>query len=390
MNERNRITSIDITRGIVMIIMALDHTRGLLHIDSLSQTPTDLSTTTPLLFFTRWITHLCAPTFVFLAGTSVYLALKNQTSISESRIFLVKRGLWLIFLEFSFVNFGVFFDLGFHTLLFEVIAAIGVSLILLSLLLKSSLKVVASLGVGILVLHNLFPLIPFPDNSLLKTVLSPLFSFSFFPLSEQISLIISYPPIPWLGIMLVGFASGKLFEFSTIKRKNMFLKIGVSLVLFFVLLRFSNVYGDPVAWATKQDPMFTFLSFMNVTKSPPSLLFCSVTLGCMFLILAIAEHAKGWLMNIAAHYGKAALFYFLVHFYLIHIILIGMLFMQGFSWEELNFSALTFGRPTGMQSGVSLWLVYSIWIAVVGALYIPCRWFVTYKTNHKQWWLRYL
>lgn len=390
MNKTNRISSVDLTRGIVMIIMALDHTRGLLHVDSLSQSPTDLSTTTPLLFFTRWITHLCAPTFVFLAGTSVYLALKNQQSISDSRIFLVKRGLWLIFLEFTFVNFGLFFDPGFHTLLFEVIAAIGVGFMLLSVLLKLPVKVIASIGVAILVLHNLFPFAPFPENSMFKTILSPLFSFGFFPISKQISLIISYPPIPWLGIMLVGFASGQFFELPVMKRKSVFLKIGLSLVLFFALLRFSNVYGDPVTWATKQNNVFTFLSFMNVTKSPPSLLFCSITLGCMFLILALAEHVKGTLINIVSHYGKAALFYFLVHFYLIHLILIGIIFMQGFSWEELNFAGLTFGRPVDKQSGISLWQVYVVWIAVVGALYIPCKWFAAYKTNHKHWWLRYL
>ena len=385
-----RIYSIDFTRGLVMIIMALDHVRDLMHVNSITQSPTDLSTTTPILFFTRWITYLCAPIFVFLAGTSAYISFKNKDNISQSRKFLLKRGLWLILLEFTFVNFGIFFDLGFHNFIFEVIAAIGFGFIILSLLLKSSTKTIGIIGLIIIFCHNLFPLIPFGEGSILKTILSPLFGPGAFPVTPQTNFIMAYPPVPWLGIMLVGFASGKLFELPDDKRKKVFLKIGLGALLFFVVLRFINIYGDPSLWSSQKNALYTFLSFMNVTKYPPSLLFCLITLGIMFLILAFAEKAKNKFTNIVSVYGKVPLFYFIVHFYLIHLTMIALMFLQGFHWSDLDFASGTFGRPKGVESGLELWAIYLIWIGVVLVLYKPCLWFGKYKAAHKQWWLKYI
>ena len=290
-----RIYSIDFTRGLVMIIMALDHVRDLMHVNSAVQSPTDLATTTPLLFLTRWITHLCAPAFVFLAGTSAYLSFHRNNDITQTRKFLLTRGLWLVLLEFTVVNLGLFFDLGFHTLMFEVIAAIGTGFIVLSLLLNLSSKAIGIIGLIILFCHNLLPPIPF---------LSPLYSVSVFPLSSSRVLTIAYPPVPWLGVMLVGFASGRFFGPAENDRKKIFLKIGAAALLLFVLLRFSNIYGDPAPWSSQKTAVYTFLSFMNVTKYPPSLLFCLVTLGCMFLILAAGEHVKNRFTDFAYVYGK--------------------------------------------------------------------------------------
>ena len=211
-----RIFSIDFARGLVMIIMPLDHVRDLMHLYSTTQSPTDLSTTTPMLFFTRWITYLCAPIFVFLAGTSAYLSNKKRTP-SDSSEFLAKRGLWLILLEFTFVNFGIFFDLGFHTFIFEVIAAIGFGFLMLSLMLKVPVKTTGMIGLAIIFCHELFSLIPLANNSIIKTILTPLFTLTIYPVSTHTTLIIAYPPIPWLGIILVGFASGK---FGLIDKKN--------------------------------------------------------------------------------------------------------------------------------------------------------------------------
>ncbi|MBB4804166.1 putative membrane protein [Flavobacterium nitrogenifigens] len=381
--------SIDIVRGIVMIIMALDHVRDLMHVDSITQSPTDLSTTSPLLFFTRFITHLCAPTFVFLAGTSVYLSLQNKNNVAEMRAFLFKRGLWLILLEFTIINFGLFFDIGFHSILFEVIAAIGFGFIILSLLLKIRSQTLGIIGIFIIVFHNLTPLIPFAENSVIKTVLAPLFSPVVFPFSGR-AFIMGYPPIPWFGIMLVGFATGKFFELSDEKRKKLFTKIGLSALVLFVILRFVNIYGDPALWTTQKDVVFTFLSFMNVTKYPPSLLFCLVTLGIMFLLLAFAERFSNGIQKVALVYGKVPLFYFVVHFYVIHILTLIMLFAQGFNFSQFEFATGTFGRPKGFESGFPLWTIYLIWIFVVTLLYKPCLWFGKYKAENKNWWLKYI
>lgn len=381
--------SIDIVRGIVMIIMALDHVRDLMHVDSITQSPTDLATTSPLLFFTRWITHLCAPIFVFLAGTSVYLSLQNKNNIAEKRALLLKRGFWLIFLEFTVVNFGLFFDVGFHSLLFEVIAAIGFGFIVLGLLLKIRSKTLGIIGLLIIICHNLLPLIPFPENSVLKAILAPLFGPSVIPFSGR-AFIMGYPPIPWLGIMLVGFATGKFFELEAEKRKKLFIKIGLNSLVLFVIIRFINIYGDPALWTSQRDSVFTFLSFMNLTKYPPSLLFCLATLGIMFLLLAFAEQFHSKIKKVTLVYGKVPLFYFVVHFYVIHILTLLMLFAQGFNWSQFEFAAGTFGRPKNAESGVSLWAIYLIWIFVVALLYKPSQWFGKYKAENKHWWLKYI
>ena len=373
-----------------MIIMALDHVRDLMHVNSIAQIPTDLTTTTPALFFTRWITYLCAPIFVFLAGTSVYLSFKNKDNPAQTRIFLLKRGGWLIILDFTVVNLGLFFDAHFHTLLFEVIATIGFGFMLLSLLLKLSPKIIGFIGLAIIFGHNLFNIIPLSADSVLMKVLSPLFGMAIYPFSSNHVLVVAYPPIPWLGIMLTGFGVGKLFELPEPKRKKIFLRLGSIALFLFVLLRSINKYGDQSVWATQKNGLFTFLSFMNVSKYPPSLLFCLVTLGTMFLILAFAEHQKNRITDAVYVYGKVPLFYFVVHFYIIHTLLIILLFAQGFLWQQLDFASGTFGRPKGQESGLSLWAVYFIWLAVVAILYKPCLWYGKYKSTHKNWWLNYI
>ena len=385
-----RITSIDRVRGIVMIIMALDHVRDKMHINSVAQSPTNLETTTPLLFFTRWITYLCAPTFVFLAGTSAYISFQKTNSISVSQTFLRTRGFYLISLDLIVVNFALFFDPGYHTVLFEVIASTGFGFIILSLLLKAPVKTIGCLGLAIIFFHNLIPLVPIAEHSVLRAVFLPFFGSGAFPVFSNRVFIMAYPPIPWLGIMLLGFASGIFFELVYEKRKRLFIKIGVSSLLLFVGIRYLNIYGDPAPWSTQKSSVFTFLSFMNVTKYPPSLLFCLVTLGIMFLMLQLTEPLQSKALEIASVYGRVPLFYFLVHFFIIHLVMLAMMFLQGFSWSQLDFASGTFGRPKGVQSGVELWMIYLIWIGVATLLYKPCLWFGKYKTKHKHWWLKFI
>ena len=385
-----RENSIDIVRGIVMIIMALDHVRDLMHVNALTQSPTDLATTTPILFFTRWITHLCAPIFVFLAGTSVYLSLKRKNNFTETKQHLIKRGFWLLLLEFTLVNFGLFFDIGFHTLLFEVIAAIGFGFIIMGLLLKIPAKQLGMLGLIIIFCHNIFPLIPFAEGSLLKAIVSPFFSPTVIPFFAGKVFFIAYPPIPWLGIMLVGFAFGQFFMKEQSERKKLFVKIGFSALSLFAIIRFINIYGDPALWSVQKNAVFTFLSFMNVTKYPPSLLFCLVTLGILFLLLAFADQFHNRIKKVTTVYGRVPLFYFVVHFYVIHIITLFMLLLQGFNWSQFEFATGTFGRPKNLESGLPLWAIYLIWLCVVSILYQPCVWFGEYKTRKSHWWLRYI
>lgn len=385
-----RIISIDIVRGLVMIIMALDHVRDLMHSHSITENPTNLTTTTAALFFTRWITYLCAPIFVFLAGTSVYISLKGSSNIAATRKHLLTRGLWLILLEFTVVNFALFFDIGFHTVLFEVIASTGFGFIILGLLLNLHPKQLGIIGLIIIICHNLTPLIPFTENSLFKTILMPFFSPTAISLFAGKVLVMGYPPIPWLGIMLVGFACGKIFELPNEKRKKIFVQLGVGALLLFIIVRFINIYGDSFQWEPQKNALFTFLSFMNVTKYPPSLLFCLVTLGIMFLLLAFAEQFNNRVKHITSIYGKVPLFYFIAHFYLIHLITLLMLFLQGFQFSKFEFVTGTFGRPKDVESGVQLWAIYLIWIGVVIILYKPCVWYGQFKVANKQWWLRYI
>jgi uncharacterized membrane protein len=373
-----------------MIIMALDHVRDLMHLNSITQSPTDLTTTTPLLFFTRWITHLCAPIFVFLAGTSTYISLKRKNNFISTKKHLLERGLFLLLLEFTVVNFALFFDIGFHTILFEVIASTGLGFIMLGLLLKLPTRYLGYIGLIIIFGHNLTPVIPFAENSLIKSILMPFFSPSAIPLFAGKIFVMGYPPIPWFGIMLVGFACGHFFELAAEQRKKLFLNIGIGSLLLFVAIRYINIYGDSLQWSTQKKSLYTFLSFMNVTKYPPSLAFCLVTLGIMFLLLAFVENFNKGFQQISMVYGKAPLFYFVAHFYLVHSITLAMLFFQGFHWSQLEFATGTFGRPKDIESGLPLWEIYVVWIGVVITLYRPCKWFGYYKATHKKWWLNYI
>ena len=385
----NRIRSIDIVRGIVMIIMALDHTRDLIHVDSISEQPTNLLTTTPMLFFTRWITHLCAPTFVFLSGTSAYLSYKSKNDVAASRRFLLTRGIWLFILEFTLVNFGVWFDIHFNVLLFDVIAAIGFGFIILNLLIQASVKTIAIIGLAIIFLHDLAPLVPLAESYVLKKVLTPFFGPAAFPFNGGRLFIMGYPPIPWLGILLTGFAAGPLFENTEKNRRAIFLKAGAISLVFFLVIRGLNIYGDPVPWSSQKNALFTFLSFMNVTKYPPSLAFTLVTLGFMFLMLAAAEGLTNAFARITTVYGKVPLFYFLVHWYIIHPIMFLVVFLQGYGSSDLVFGT-NFGRPKG-PSGLHLGWIYLIWLVVVVALYPLCKWYGQYKERHREKrWLRYL
>jgi uncharacterized membrane protein len=385
-----RITSIDFVRGLIMIIMALDHVRDFMHLTSLTQSPTDLHATTAGLFFTRWITYLCAPGFVFLAGLSAYISLKRRNNLAGSKKFLLKRGLWLIVLEFTVINFALWFDIHFRVFILEVICAIGAGFIILSFLLKLRTGVIGIIGLCIIFGHNLLDSVSSAGNTALNTIFSIFFSPNVMTITPHLTFIVAYPLIPWLGIMLVGFACGPLYDMPAGKRRKLFWRIGAAALILFCVLRFANVYGDPSKWSVQKTPLFTFLSFMNIVKYPPSLLFDLVTLGILLLILCLADGRENKFVNVVAIYGKVPLFYFVIHLYLIHTLMFVMLYLQGFGFHYYHFTLLSNGRPAS-GSGVRLRVIYLIWAGVVLALYPVCYWYAKYKAAHPDYpWLRYL
>lgn len=391
-----RLSSIDIARGLVMVIMALDHVRDYLHVDA-AQSPTDLKTTTPVLFFTRWITHLCAPSFVFLAGTSAWLYLYGAGAAMITKLpdlararrrFLLKRGLVLIAVEFTLVNFALFFDIHFRAFIFEVIATIGAGMILLSLLSRLSIRAILLIAAILVAGHDAISFIPMPKNPALGFIGSLLFGPGGFPLGGGRLFVIAYPILPWLGILLLGYSAGQLFTRPPEKQKTFFLRTGLAALGGFVVLRFVNGYGDPIHWTKQKNSVYTFLSFMNVNKYPPSLLFTLATLGILFLILAAATKSTATKNTILITYGRVPLFYFIIHLYLIHTIMVVVALLQGHPWSELDFGPFKFGRPAG--AGLPLIAVYMIWMMVVIALYPLCRWYGRYKATHpEKTWLRY-
>ena len=378
-----RIASIDITRGLVMVIMALDHVRDFMHTTSMSHDPTNLQTTTTLLFMTRWITHLCAPTFVFLSGISAYISFKKNNNISESRRFLLKRGLWLVILEFTFINFALWFDIHFRFMIMEVISAIGLSFIVLALMLRLPSRIIGGTGLLIIFCHNLLQAVAIPSAPVAQFFSSILFRPSLMQVSPGFSFFTAYPLIPWLGIMLTGFACGELFELPAEKRNKIFLKISLAVLSLFVIIRYINIYGDPAHWSEQKSSLFTLLTFINVTKYPPSLLFTLLFLGIAFLVLFVSEKINNRFTEILSVYGKVPLFYFVIHLFIIHSLLFVMLFIQGTEGKDMLFGAFNNGRPkTGV--GVELPLIYLIWLSVVILFYPVCKWYGNYKSEHKE------
>lgn len=385
-----RLTSIDFTRGLVIVIMALDHIRDLLHTTSLSHDPLDFTTTSPALFLTRWITHFCAPVFVFLAGTSAYLMMKNQNDTSKTRRFLFTRGLWLIFLEISIVCFGIFADIQFRTFLFQVIFAIGSGFVIVSFVLKVPSKVLGLAGIAIIALHDVLPVNPFDEQSVGKFVYALMFDRGFFKLGETRALMIGYALVPWLGIMLTGFGFGRVFEFDIVRRKKVLFFSGLILLVSFILLRSFNIYGDHRPWSLKQSELFSVLSFLDVSKYPPSLLYTAMTLSVMFIILWLADNKRSRFIDFFVIYGRVPMFFYVLHWYIVHISMFVMLVVQGIHWQQMPFGIMSFGRP---ESGVGLELpfVYLYWICLIFCMYPLCKWFGKYKAaNREKKWLSYL
>ncbi|MFT3681977.1 MAG: heparan-alpha-glucosaminide N-acetyltransferase domain-containing protein [Ferruginibacter sp.] len=394
-----RIQSIDVLRGLVMVIMALDHVRDFFYRSALDNAsaaaldPTNLKSTFPALFFTRWITHFCAPTFVFLSGVSVYLMSLKKTK-KELSVFLITRGTWLVLVELIIITFAWTFNPAYNNLILQVIWALGVCMLLMGLLVWLPYKFILVFGLVIFFGHNLLDL-PAVNGQLHGTMfwdLAYFSNFAHYSLATDHGFYIVYPFLPWLGVMSLGFCFGKLYTPGTDApwRRKKLLQTGFGLLLFFIVLRLTNVYGDPVKWETQErGPLYTFLSFLNITKYPPSLLFLSITIGAGILFLAFIEKVQNGFTSFMNVFGRVPMLYYILHMYLIHILVVVVFYMQGFTSKDIVTPNNLFNFRPG-TFGFGLFGVYAVWLFIIIALYPVCKKYNHYKSTHKHWWLSYL
>jgi uncharacterized membrane protein len=390
--EKKRIESIDILRGVIMLIMALDHTRDFLHNAAGLGDPTNMVTTTPIFFFTRWITHFCAPNFVFLGGISAYLAGTRRTK-SELGSFLVKRGLWLVIVELVVMSFAFTLDPFYNFLVMQVLWVTGISMIVLGLLAlaRAPLAVFGALGALIFFGHDILDYVTFPKSGV-AFVLDSLFlnaKGTLLEIDPTHHIFDLYAIIPWVGVMLLGYCFGSLYATGAdpVKRRKILRYTGLSALALFLILRFFNIYGDPAPWVTQRNGVITFLSFLNVSKYPPSLLYSLLTIGTGLVALSLLENVHNKLTSIFIVYGNVPFFYYILHFYLLRIFNVIIFFAEGFKSSQIIGNRGLFAPP---GFGLSLGGVYLAWLSVIIILYLPCRWFSKYKKTHRQWWLSYL
>lgn len=388
LNEKPRISSIDMMRGIVMVIMALDHVRDFFHADASIFDPTDMTKTHPILFYTRWITHFCAPTFVFLSGVSARLGLQRKTK-KELSWYLFTRGAWLIIIEQTIFRFGFSFSLQYDLLIFLVLWAIGGSMIILAVLVYFQPRIVLVIGLILILGHNAFDGIRLAPGDAGYGVWAFVMQSGFVPPA----MVVPYALIPWLGILLAGYGAGTLFtqDFESVQRRKILFNTGLSAIVLFIVFRTINIYGDLVPWAVQKNTMFTIMSFMNTTKYPVTLLFTLMTLGPMLIILSWLEKSSNKPLERISVFGRVPLFYYILHFILIHTAALALyLMISGTPFSQLNFSLTQTlgGIPRGF--GYTLEWTFVAWFGTVLIMYPLCVWYDRYKSTHKSWWLSYL
>ncbi|MEO6453474.1 MAG: heparan-alpha-glucosaminide N-acetyltransferase domain-containing protein [Ginsengibacter sp.] len=385
-----RIQSIDLLRGLVMIIMALDHTRDYFHWSAMLFDPLDLEKTSIPIFLTRWITHYCAPVFVFLAGTSAFF-IGVRKGKKELSAFLLKRGLWLIVLEITVISFGWFFNIHFTLIVLQTIWALGFGMIALSALIHLPKRLILITAIAIIFGHNLLDLVHVAGQNAPALGWSLLHDPNGFVFSS-LTLIVGYPVLSWIGVMAAGYCLGELYvRYSHEKRKKILLYLGLSAIFIFILLRFINIYGDSKPWSAQHTSAFTFFSFVNTTKYPPSLLYILMTLGPALIFLALAEKPLNRFTRIITVYGRVPLFYYVLHIYFIHLLAMLAAQLTGYNWSNMILHSFPGNIPSLRHYGFHLWFVYVVWIIIVVALYPLCKWYNKYKIVHKEkWWLSYL
>ena len=382
-SSRIRLTSIDTLRGLVMIVMALDHTRDFFASGGFN--PRDVTDTA--LFLTRWVTHFCAPTFIFLAGISAYLyGAQTQNTGGVSR-FLLTRGLWLVLVEFTVVRLGWSFDLHFNYFVAQVIFAIGVSMVALALFVHLPRAAIGFIGLAMIAGHNAFDGVKAEQLGAAAPLWHFLHQPGLFDIAPGVKFFVLYPLIPWIGVMAAGYALGPVFTQERSARVQQLFMLGAAVTLGFFILRATNLYGDPAPWAIQDSLFATVLSFINCEKYPPSLLYLSMTLGPVLMLVAALERVRGPIADWIATFGRVPFFYYVVHIFLLHALAIA------FAWATIGDIGWLFGSMAGRKPaayGLSLAGIYAVWLAVVVALYPLCRWFAGLKRRRAEWWWSYL
>ena len=382
MSSRNRNVAIDALRGLVMVLMALDHARDFFA-DGFSHPATNPATTTPWLFFTRWITHFCAPVFIFLAGTSAHLyADKNGTSAAAR--FLLTRGMWMVFLELTFMRIGWTPDPLYRITMLQVIWAIGWSMIALGgLVALRAPWLVLLAGLVITIAHNSLEFVQPAMFGSLGWVWKILHEGGLLEPFHGKRFYVAYPVIPWIGVIALGYSFGAIVRQSVEVRAKQMMRLGAAITALFCLLRFANFYGDPHRWATQSRGLFfTVCSFLNCHKYPPSLLYLCMTLGPALCVLsAFEQRADSKVLAKFAMLGSVPLFYYFVHIVLMR-------------WVGIAISYARFGPhfldPPPGHTGLGLWAAYVGWALVLLLLYPLCRWFAGVKSRRREWWMSYL
>jgi uncharacterized membrane protein len=383
--QRARIESVDVVRGAIMIVMALDHVRD--YFSNAGFEPTDLSRTTLALFFTRWITHFCAPVFFLLTGTGAYLSLKRKSQ-SQLSWFLFTRGIWLIFLELTFIRcLGWQFNFDYHLTVLIVLWALGWSMIVLSALSYLPAPWVAAFGVVMIAGHNLLDGVQ-SANPIWSILHSPNQVWA----DSQHSVFALYPLIPWVGVTAAGYGLGQVYRWEAARRRAFLLRLGLGMIAAFVVLRAINKYGDLLHWSVQKSAAFTVLSFLNTLKYPPSLLFLLMTLGpAMLFLRAVDPGTPRWLRP-ALTVGKVPMFYYVLHIPLMHLLAVILCYAHygqaHWMFESNSIEQFPVAKPPGW--GYSLPVVYLIWIFVVVALYPLCKWYAALKQRSSNPWLSYL
>ncbi|MBB4083966.1 DUF1624 domain-containing protein [Brevundimonas lenta] len=377
-----RIDSIDMLRGLVIVLMVLDHVRDFFHRTAFTADPLALDSGDPALFMTRWVTHLCAPTFVFLAGVSVWLQRANGKSRPELTRFLLTRGVWLIVLELTVVAWGFNFGTG---VFLQVIWAIGASMLAMAALIWLPRAALLALGVALVAGHQLLAPIDPPDLG----VMAPAWNASF-EFGPGLGGFVAYPFAPWLGVMLLGYGLGGLFQLPGRERTRAVLLLAGGMLLLFVVVRALNQYGDPRAWTVQAEPLWTFLSFIDVSKYPPSLDYVLVTLGVSLALLPLLDRLKGPPATVLLTFGRTPLFTYVLHVYVAHLLALAVGVAMGVPASAF-FNML--GDPSRLIAagwGFGLPEVYLAWLVTLALLWPLSRWFEGVKQRRRDWWLGYL
>jgi uncharacterized membrane protein len=389
---RTRVPAIDALRGVIMIIMALDHVRDFFHAGAMTFRPDDLSKTTPAIFFTRWITHFCAPVFMLTAGmgAAFWLGKPGRTKKDLSR-FLISRGLWLIVLEFTVLRFGYFLSLTSSPWLLTILWALGWSMIALAAFIHVPTRVLVPLCGLVIVGHNMFDSVKSADFGAFGPLWTVLHAPGAIAFGKTV-FFVGYALVPWIAVMALGYAMGPVFALDPVERRRRVLTLGLALTAGFVLLRALNVYGDPFLWSN-DPPDLAVLSFLRTNKYPPSLLFLLMTLGPALVVLSWFDRISWKVTNPLVVIGRVPLFFFIVHFYVAHFLLFPFTaaryghveFLLG-PLPSMGGAADTY--PAGF--GYTLLETYGAWALVLLISYPLCVWFARVKERRSDWWLSYL